>query len=183
MNNVIGIGKVSLKNKVLRGVWSIVCTLFFRPFGTKLFNPWRIFILKLFGADVTFKSGVYSSAKIWAPWNLKMGRNAWLGPNVICYNQARVCIDDDVTVSQYAYLCTASHKTDDVNSKDYGLLISPITIKKGAWVGTRAYIGMGVEIGSYAIVGATASVYKDVEDNHIVGGNPARTIKIRRINE
>ena len=112
-----------------------------------------------------------------------MGCNAWLGPDVICYNQARVCIEDDVTISQYAYLCTAGHKTDEVNSKDYGLLVSPITIKKGAWIGTRAYIGMGVEIGRYAIVGATASVYKDVEDNHIVGGNPAKIIKIRRINE
>lgn len=183
MNKVIEIGKVSLKNKILRSIWGIICLLLFRPFGTKLFNPWRILILKIFGAEVTFKSGVYSSTKIWAPWNLKMGRNAWLGPNVICYNQAKVFIDDDVTVSQYAYLCTAGHKTDNVNSKDHGLLISPITIKKGAWIGTRAYIGMGVEIGRYAIVGATASVYKDVKDNHIVGGNPAKTIKIKPFNE
>lgn len=179
MNKVIEIGKVSLRNKILRSLWNIIYIILFRPFGTKLFNPWRIFILKIFGADVTFKSGVYSSTKIWAPWNLKMGNNAWLGPNVICYNQAKVFIEDDVTISQYAYLCTAGHKTDSTNSNNKGLLISPITIKKGAWIGTRAYIGMGVEIGSYAIVGATASVYKDVDENHIVGGNPAKTLKIK----
>ena len=110
-----------------------------------------------------------------------MGHNAWLGPYSICYNQAMVILDDDVTVSQYAYLCAAGHTTDGINSNGRGLVVAPIHIKKGAWVGTRAYIGMGVDIGEYSVVGATASVYKDVENYTIVGGNPAQVIKKRII--
>ena len=48
-------------------------------------------------------------------------------------------------------------------------------------MGARAFIGLGVYIGKEAVVGATASVYKSVEDYHVVGGNPAKTLKIRRL--
>ena len=149
MNKRESIERVTLKTKILRSIWNVTYLLLFRPFGTKLFNPWRIALLKLFGAKVKWDSGVYCSCRIWAPWNLQMGHNAWLGPYVICYNQAMVALDDDVTVSQYAYLCAAGHETDSLNSNGEGLVVSPIHLKKGAWVGTRAYIGMGVVVGEY----------------------------------
>ena len=173
------IGKVSIKNKIVRAIWNVVYVTLFRPFGTKIFNPWRLFLLRLFGADVKRDSGVYCSVKIWAPWNLRMGHNSWLGPNVICYNQAMVVLEDNVTVSQYSYLCTAGHRTDIINENNRGLVVAPIILHKCCWIGTKAYIGMGVEIGEYSIVGATASVYKDVEPCIIVGGNPAKLIKKR----
>lgn len=183
MRKIEIVGKVSLMNKILRSLWNIVWFFLFRPFGTKFFLLWRISLLRVFGAKVCWDSGVYSSTKVWAPWNLTMGHNAWLGPHVICYNQAMVELEDNVTVSQYCYLCTAGHKTDVINSNEKGLIVAPITINKAAWIGTRAFIGMGVEIGEHAIVGATASVYKDVEPYTIVGGNPAKVIKTRKLKE
>jgi len=175
------VGKVTLKNKIVRTIWNVVYIILFRPFGTKLFNHWRLFLLSLFGAEVKKDSGVYCSTKIWAPWNLKLGHNAWLGPDVICYNQAKIELEDNVTVSQYTYLCTAGHKTDIILSKDDGLIIAPITICKNSWIGARAFVGLGVIIGEMAIVGATASVFKDVEPWTVVGGNPAKFIKKREI--
>ena len=181
MENIKEIGKITIRNKIARAIWNIVYILLFRPFGTKLFLKWRLLLLKLFGADIKWTSGVYSSAKIWAPWNLTLGNNAWIGPNVICYNQDIVTLEDNVTVSQYSYLCTAGHQTDRINTNDSGLIIAPITIRHDAWVGTRAYVSMGVTIGEGAVVGATASVYKDVEPWSVVGGNPARFIKKREL--
>lgn len=183
MHQKFSVGKIRLGNKVKRAVWNIVSALLFRPFVTKLFNPWRLFLLKLFGADIKWDSGVYASTKIWAPWNLKLGHNAWLGPNVICYNQAMVVLEDNVTVSQYSYICTAGHDTEFINRNDNGLIVAPITFHKNSWAGVRSYFNMGVEVGENAIVGATASVYKDVEPNAIVGGNPSRIIKYRKIHE
>lgn len=174
---------VSLSIKIKRGVWNFVAFFLFRPFGTKIFRIWRIILLKMFGADLEWNSEVYSSVKIWAPWNLKMGQRACLGPNVICYNQDKVILEDDVVVSQYSYLCTASHDVNMLNTANDSLVIAPITIKEKAWIGSKAFIGLGVTIGNAAVVGATASVYKDVEDYHIVGGNPAKTIKIRHLNK
>ena len=110
-----------------------------------------------------------------------MGHRACLGPNVICYNQDWVMLEDDVVVSQYSYLCTAGHDVNMLNTADKSLVIAPIVLRKNAWVGSRAFIGMGVEIAEGAVVGATASVYKSVEPWTVVGGNPAKVIKRRTL--
>jgi putative colanic acid biosynthesis acetyltransferase WcaF len=181
MNDIISIEKVRISVKILRAIWNVICFLLFRPFPTKLFWWWRWILLRLFGAKVHFGAHVYSSVSVWAPWNLKMAKGSCLGPHVICYNQALVTLKENAIVSQYAYLCTAGHETDKPNTAGSGLIVAPITIDKNTWIGTRAYINMGVEIGVKAIVGATASVFKDVEPWTIVGGNPAKFIKKRVI--
>lgn len=176
-DNVIEVGGVGKSIKLRRALWNVVCALLFRPFPTFLFWWWRCLLLKAFGAKVSYSSMIYSTVKIWAPWNLKMAAGSCLGPHVVCYNQAMVTLEEGATVSQYSYICTAGHKASERNSAKYGLIIAPVTIKQNAWVGTRAYINMGVVIGEDAIVGATASVYKDVEPRAIVGGNPAKLIR------
>ena len=138
--------------------------------------------MKLFGAQVDCHSHVYSSVKIWAPWQLKMEPGSCLGPHVVCYNQDVVWLKENATVSQDAYLCTAGHETDKTNTAEDGLITAGITLEKDAWVGARAFVGMGVVIGEHAIVGANAGVYKDVATMTIVGGNPAKLIKQRVLN-
>jgi len=177
MNEKMHPGSVGMSIKVKRAIWNIVCLFLFRPFVTGLFRGWRNLVLRMFGAKLEAGVNVYASVKIWAPWNLEMKKGSCLGPDVICYNQAKVIVEKDVTVSQYSYLCTAGHETGSVNTADDGLVIAPITLKKKSWIGTRAFVGMGVVVGEGAIVGATASVYKDVEPYTIVGGNPAKVIK------
>ena len=181
MHKRITTDHVTFKNKMARAVWNVCHAILFRPFGTKLFHYWRILLLKTFGAKVDWKAEVYASTTIWAPWNLKMEAGSCLGPHVVCYNQATVTLEEDVTVSQYSYICTAGHDTTMTNQASKGLIIAPITFRKRSWIGVRAFIGMGVEIGEDAIVGATASVYKDVEPLTVVGGNPAHKIKDRKL--
>lgn len=174
-------GHVKLRIKVKRALWNCTSLVFFRPFVTKAFRIWRIALLKLFGAKLEWDAEVYASAKVWAPWKLQMGHRACLGPDVICYNQDWVVLEDDVVVSQYAFLCTASHEVDRLNTAHDSLITAPILLKEKAWVGSRAFVGLGVCIGKAAVVGATASVYKSVDDYHVVGGNPAKTLKIRNL--
>ena len=182
-NKVLCVGRVSDGTKCKRAIWNVACFLLFRPLPTALFWWWRLSLLRLFGAKIHRGAYVYSSVKIWAPWNLKMEKGACLGPDVICYNQAIVDLQEQSVVSQYSYLCTAGHRTDKPNTADDGLIVSSIVVEKDAWIGTRAFIGMGVKIGEGAIVGATASVYKDVEPYTIVGGNPAKVINRRNASE
>ena len=183
MNEVMHVGRVTLGNKCRRAVWNVVRILLFRPLGTRLFNGWRCCLLRLFGAHIAKGATVYASAHIWAPWMLCMERGACLGPHTICYNQAMVTLGTDVVVSQYAYLCTAGHDSKKPNSANEGLVTAAITIEQRAWIGTRAFVGMGVRIGKDAIVGATASVYRDVEAATVVGGNPARKLKDRQLED
>lgn len=166
------------KNKVGRLIWNVFSLFFFRPFILNVFNPYRIFILRLFGAQVTYQSVVHASVKIWAPWNLEMHPYATLAPDVDCYNPGRIILQANSTVSQKTYLCAASH---DITLSANPLITAPIIIEDQAWIGAAAYVGLGVTIGQGAVVGATASVYKDVEPWTVVGGNPAKFLKQRII--
>lgn len=174
-------GHVSKSIKCKRVVWNIAAAFLFRPFITPLFRKWRIALLRMFGAKVEWDANVYASVKIWAPWMLQMGHRACLGPEVICYNQDWVVLEDEAVVSQYSYLCTAGHDVNMMNTADKSLITAPIILKSKSWIGARSFIGMGVEIGEGTVVGATASVYKSVEPWSVVGGNPCKIIKMRKL--
>lgn len=62
---------------------------------------------------------------------------------------------------------------------DMGFVVKckPVLIKKNAWIGARAIIMPGVTIGENAVVGSGSVVTKDVPDNTIVVGNPARILR------
>jgi len=57
------------------------------------------------------------------------------------------------------------------------LVTAPIAVGERAWVAADVFIGPGVTIGQGAVVGARASVFRNVEPWTVVGGNPARIIK------
>ena len=170
--------KLSKGDMLLRALWTICCTFFFRPFPSKVFRSWRNVVLRIFGAKIHKRAGVYSSAKIYEPWHLVMDDNAWIGPHTIIYNVAEIRLGKNVTVSQYAYLCTASH---DFNKKSFDLITAPIKVADNAWIAADAFVGMGVTIGEGAVVAARASVYRDVDPWIVVGGNPAKPISKRKI--
>ena len=170
--------KMSFSNKLRRIIWNITYALFFRPTPNILFWNWRAFLLRCFGAKIGKHCKIRSSATFWAPWNLQCGDYVAIGPKAQIYSVDKIIIHTKVAISQGAYLCTASH---DIMRKANPLITAPIHIHSFAWVAANAFIGMGVTIGEGAVVGATASVYKDVEPWTVVGGNPAKFIKKRVI--
>jgi len=168
----------SLSNRIGRLIWNFCYWLLFRPFSSSVLNLWRIFILRIFGAKIATHVNVYSNVKIWAPWNLIMGEYSCLGPKVDCYNQGKITIGANTTISQKAYLCASSH---DITDSKHRLILKPIIIEDQVWVAADAFIGPGVTISQGAVVGARSAVFKNVEPWTVVGGNPAKFIKIRGI--
>lgn len=171
---------LSRKHQLVRVVWSVVWILGARWLPRSVGSGWKRFLLRLFGAQIDATAIVYSTAKIYYPANLVMDRYSCLASGVNCYNVALVKIGANTTVSQGAYLCTASH---DISDPFNHLITAPIVIEDQAWVAADAFVGMGVTIGEGAVVGARAAVFKDVEPWTVVGGNPAKFIKRRVIKE
>lgn len=164
-------------HRIKRIAWYFVNATIFRCFASSLFKGFRNAILRSFGAEIDRDALVYSSCKIFALWNLKVGR-ACIGPNTQLYNKAIITIGDDSVVSQGSFLCTASH---DISSTMLPLTTAPIVIKGKVWVAADAFIGMGVTVGEGAVVGARAAVFKDIDPWTVVGGNPAQVIKKREL--
>lgn len=162
----------------MRAVWRLIWLSLAR-FTPIAFHRWRCLILRCFGAEIAKGCYVYPSTHIWAPWKLKMRRGSCLAAGVDCYNVGIVEIGEGATVSQRSYLCSASH---DFDAKDFPLIVGAIKIEAGAWVAAEAFIGPGVTIGKRAVVLARSVVVRDVEAEHVTGGNPAKTIRRRRSN-
>lgn len=169
---------LSRRHQIVRLVWNIVWTVFARPLPRSIGSGWKRFLLRMFGAKIHPSAVVYSSANVYYPANLEMEAYSCLASEVDCYNVALIKIGANSTVSQGAYLCTASH---DITNPLNPLITASIIIEDQAWIAADAFVGMGVTIGQGAVVGARAAIFKDVEPWTVVGGNPAKFIKKRII--
>lgn len=134
----------------------------------------------MFGAKIGANARIAPTATIWAPWNLTVGKEVSIAGEVDCYCVAPITIGDYATVSQYSFLCTASH---DISSRTMKLTMAAITIHDQAWVCAAAFVSPGVVIGEGSVVGARAVVTKSTNDWTVVAGNPARVISHRTIKE
>jgi len=137
-------------------------------------------LLRIFGASIGSNVRISPSVKVWAPWNLTVGDEAAIAHDVDCYSVDQLTIGSHATVSQYTFLCTASH---DVSDPHMRLISAPITVEDQAWVCAGVFIGPGVTVGKGAVVGAMSAITRNVAEWTIVAGNPARVIKTRRIDE
>lgn len=169
----------SLKNKLARALWGVVQPTLFRCSPRPL-HAWRRLLLSLFGADMAPGSKVLPRARVWGPWNLTMGRNATIGDDVDVYCVDRITIGDNTTVSQYSYLCGATH---DHEHPRFPLVPMPITIGASVWVAADCFVGPGVIIGEGTVVGARSTVVKDLPEWMVCAGSPARPVKQRVIGD
>jgi putative colanic acid biosynthesis acetyltransferase WcaF len=164
-----------IQQRFRRLVWNSVWLLLFR-ISPRICFGWRRMLLRLFGARIDGTALVYNSTRIWAPWNLVMGPRSMMGDGVECYNVASVTLEDEAIASQCSYLCTAGHDIDD---SAFPLVTGPITLRRKAWVCARAIVSRNVEIGEGAVVAIGAVVVNSVLPWNVVGGNPAKFIKMR----
>ena len=105
---------------------------------------------------------------------IHFGKNVFIGPD--CYLDDTfpelIHIEDEVTISFRVTIAVHGECKVRGNSK-----VSPVYIRKQAFIGTGAIILPGVEIGENAVVGAGAVVTKDIPPNVTVVGNPARELE------
>lgn len=104
-----------------------------------------------------------------------VGKNVFINFDCTFLSLGGITIDDDVLIGPKVSLITENHPLDPKYRK--GLVGKSIHIKRNAWIGANATILPGVVIGENAVVAAGAVVSKNVPDNAIVGGIPARIIK------
>lgn len=98
-----------------------------------------------------------------------MEAGSCLSDDVDCYCVAPITIGAYATVSQYSYLCSATH---DYRNPTMPLVVAPIVIGPEAWVAADVFVGPGVAIGEGAVVGARSTVTQDVGAWTVVAGSP-----------
>jgi putative colanic acid biosynthesis acetyltransferase WcaF len=167
----------SFGNKLARFLWGVVWRCMFRP-TPRSCDGWRRFLLRCFGAKIGRGARVLPSARIWAPWNLEMGDYSCLSFDTDCYCVAPIRIGAHATVSQYSFLCSATHDESDPNMR---LVAKPIVIGDQAWIAADVFVAPGVHVGEGAVVGARSSVFRDLPPWMICLGSPAKPVRARII--
>ena len=123
---------------------------------------------------------------IWNPRNVFIGDNVRLGPDYfIIALDAPVRIGNKIMIGPQVAIVTGNYNTNvagecmwDVRVKDPDD-DQPVVIEDDVWVGMRAIILKGVTLGRGCVVGAGSVVTRDVPPYAVVGGSPARVLRMR----
>lgn len=110
-------------------------------------------------------------------FNIHIGDNFFANFNLTILDEARVTIGDNCFIGPNVSMYTACHPLDPAERNTLVEWAEPITIGDNVWIGGSATLLPGVTVGDNVVIGAGAVVTKDIPDNVVVGGNPARILK------
>ncbi len=109
--------------------------------------------------------------------NISVGENFYANFDCVMLDVCQITIGDNCLLAPGVHIYTATHPLDAELRSSGAEFGKPVTIGNSVWIGGRSVINPGVKIGDNVVVASGSVVTKDVPNNVVVGGNPARVIK------
>jgi putative colanic acid biosynthesis acetyltransferase WcaF len=144
------------------------------------FSGLKVNILRWFGAEVGQGVRIKTGVRVKFPWRLIIKDFVWIGEDVWLDNLDWITIESHCCISQDVYLCTGNH---DWGDRHFGLQTAPIYLEAGSWIAARATVAAGVRVGQGAILGLGSVATRSLEPMTIYSGNPAISIKSRKMRD
>lgn len=162
-------------NRLKRLLWYCFNIVFFKS-SLFPFYGLKVFLLRLFGARIGTGVLIKPNVNIKYPWFLSIGNHVWIGEEAWIDNLGMVTIGDNVCISQGALLLCGNH---DYTSVQFDLLVKPIILEEGVWIGANAIVTGGAVCRSHSVLTAGSVCSGETEAYSIYRGNPAQKIKER----
>ena len=108
---------------------------------------------------------------------LVVGKNCWVGKNFKVNGNGTVTIGDNCDIAPEVTFQTGGHKIGDFQRRAGEGCVFHQSVGDGTWIGGRVTILNETKIGKSCVIAGCACVTKDVEDNSLVGGVPAKVIR------
>ena len=162
-------------NKFICILWYITNAIIFNSYLMPI-SSIKVSILRLFGSSIGEEVMIKPKVNIKYPWNVTIGNHVWIGEEVWLDSLATIEIKDNVCISQGAYLLTGNH---NYKKASFNLMVLPITLEDGVWIGAKSIVCPGVHCGKEAILSAGSVATKNLIANTIYQGNPAEVVRMR----
>ena len=141
----------------------------------------RYVLIKCISPSCGINVSIHPNVYLFYPEKITLGNHVSIHP--MCYIDASggLSIGDNVSIAHGVTILSSSHNYNrvDVPIKDQGMYFAKTIISSNVWIGAKATILCGLKISSGSIIGANSVVTKDVSENSIVAGVPAKVIKYR----
>lgn len=156
-------------------IWYLVkCVFFLSPWPWPMaFKRW---LLICFGAKIGCKLVLRPRVNFHMPWKLIIGDHCWIGEGCEFLNFEPITLEDHVALGHRVYLAAGNH---DFTDHTMSYRNAPITIERGTWIASCAFIGPGITVGQHCFVAAGSVLTRSVPPWSVVSGNPAQVIKKR----
>ena len=115
-------------------------------------------------------------------YNIECGENVFFNVNCVVLDSATVKIGSNVLFGPGVNIYTATHPLDKMERRNTEFA-KPVTIGHDCWIGGQVVICPGVTIGSGSVIGAGSVVTKDIPEDCMAVGNPAKVIRKLNQNE
>lgn len=132
-------------------------------------------LLNSIGYDIG--EGTRIVGPIFCTGRLTVGKNSFIGRNLTVHGNGSVVIGDGCDLGPDVTFLTGGHKIGDATRRAGEGLILTQSVGDGSWIGARSTVVNNTSIGRGCVVAACACVTRDVPDNTLVGGVPAREIR------
>ncbi|MFC4712923.1 acyltransferase [Planococcus dechangensis] len=147
----------------------------------RIFNSFKKLILVLLKNKIGKNPVFYSGVWIMPPMNMVVGDDVDFAKGVLITTSGGVEIGDRTLIGYGTKILTANHNIPKGKGRIFGSghTYKKVHIEKDVWIGANCVILPGVRVGEGAIIAAGSVVTKNVPPFHIVGGVPAKSIKVR----
>lgn len=174
--NIIVLVTKSLPSKLRKNLFVL-----FRKTSGRLGFVIRYIVLKSIASNIGDNVAIYPNVFLLNPEKISIGNNVSINP--MCYIECLggLKIGNDVSIAHMATIMTTSHEYKDpaVPIKDQGVLTKQVNISDYVWIGAKATILYGCDIGEGSIIGANALVTKNITHNSIAVSTRANILKER----
>lgn len=160
-----------------RIAWNYVNLLFFKNGLFPVYGLKRI-LLRLFGAKIGKGVVIKLFVNIKYPWFLSIADYTWIGENVWIDSLAQITIGKNACISQGVLLLSGNHNYSKIT---FDLMLKPIVIEDGVWLGANSIVTGGVVCGSHSVLSVASVASTNLEAYTIYRGNPAVAVKGRTI--